>query len=558
MYDENLMSLGSKNKRGEISLNHLINFSFPVRQPLNAPISRVKKKSNFAPFNKEKFVNANFRFVLEAEKDYSVYLGDADVSIQWEDIEQVLEVSAKPQNCPICLSPPVAAKITKCGHVYCFPCILQYLHLSESNTAMKWRECPICQELICARDLKSTVALTTSQNVDGVVYGKGIPRVLELRLMKRDMSSTVVLPRSEYDRWANTSNIGSGKVIPPSSENLEAYVFSKLIISSPSYIISEILKPELSELKKLEAEKVQDEEDIFSMTGMKADCGVCFAQLALEDVLSSDGQQIYLHPLDIKILKLQFGTYSSFPDTITVELISVQESTVTEDLRKRCKYLSHLPISCDITFCEVDLTGVVEEKTLDYFDRELSERINRIRSKNFNESGKQKTLVTSYPDLKSNSYQDESYSNTPYLYSVPPSTIDVNDEFEFPVFPSKSSVPSDSHHYHQFIDAEDQNYSSEDDIPRNDIPLSKSCAPISFAKIASTESSKKSNSPGNRNYSRDYDDHVDEYVGWTLDLEDSLDSIAGGGAGSQAKIKGKKKKNKNMVVVSNGGARGRT
>ena len=31
-------------------------------------------------------------------------------------------------HCPICLEPPVAARLTKCGHVYCWPC-LQVPHL---------------------------------------------------------------------------------------------------------------------------------------------------------------------------------------------------------------------------------------------------------------------------------------------------------------------------------------------------------------------------------------------------------------------------------------------
>ena len=30
---------------------------------------------------------------------------------------------------PICLDPPVCARITKCSHVFCYPCILHYLSL---------------------------------------------------------------------------------------------------------------------------------------------------------------------------------------------------------------------------------------------------------------------------------------------------------------------------------------------------------------------------------------------------------------------------------------------
>ena len=53
-------------------------------------------------------------------------------------------------SCPICLDVPVAAKITKCAHVYCWPCILHYLSLSEKA----WAKCPICFDAIEEKDLK--------------------------------------------------------------------------------------------------------------------------------------------------------------------------------------------------------------------------------------------------------------------------------------------------------------------------------------------------------------------------------------------------------------------
>jgi hypothetical protein len=85
---------------------------------------------------------------------------------------------------------------------------------------------------------------------------------------------------------------------------------------------------------------------------------------------SVDGQHYYLHPLDIKILKHEFDEYDKFPSKITVKAWSVQESTMNEDLRKRCKYLSHLPLSCDVNFCEVDLSSVVSNETLNVFESE--------------------------------------------------------------------------------------------------------------------------------------------------------------------------------------------
>jgi len=83
---------------------------------------------------------------------------------------------------------------------------------------------------------------------------------------------------------------------------------------------------------------------------------------------SADGSLLFLHPLDIKILKYEFKNYDLFPNQIHVKITAVRESTLTEELRKRCKYLGHLPLACDITFCEIDLKGIVSEETLNIFE----------------------------------------------------------------------------------------------------------------------------------------------------------------------------------------------
>lgn len=54
-------------------------------------------------------------------------------------------------SCPICLYPPVAAKMTRCGHIYCWACVLHYLALTDKPSQST---CPICYEVIKEQDLK--------------------------------------------------------------------------------------------------------------------------------------------------------------------------------------------------------------------------------------------------------------------------------------------------------------------------------------------------------------------------------------------------------------------
>ena len=89
-------------------------------------------------YNKEQYLQANCQFVVKSSGDYSVHLADPDTIVNWDLVEQVvLKTTASVPSCPICLYPPKAAKVTRCGHVFCWPCILHYLALSDHA----WRKC---------------------------------------------------------------------------------------------------------------------------------------------------------------------------------------------------------------------------------------------------------------------------------------------------------------------------------------------------------------------------------------------------------------------------------
>ena len=96
---------------------------------------------------------------------------------------------------------------------------------------------------------------------------------------------------------------------------------------------------------------------------------------------ASSGQAIFLDGLDIKILKAHFGTYENFPSTLTLAIEGREEGSMNEDLRRRCRYLSHLPTGSDIVFIESDLTSIVSAKVLESFSTALKLRRNKRRDK---------------------------------------------------------------------------------------------------------------------------------------------------------------------------------
>ncbi|KAI8335559.1 hypothetical protein BC941DRAFT_430640 [Chlamydoabsidia padenii] len=504
-------------KKGRVSLNHLLSFSFPERQQQPSYTPRRHKPTTYQPFNKERFVNANFRFVVKPFGNYLANIIEPDSSFDWDNIEQVLITGEEALSCPICLSPPTAARVTKCGHAFCLNCILHYLDLREPKK--RWRKCPICWESVYAKDLKSvrsvhpfavsrptqssttessssslngttitSTTTTTATNFINVTEGDTV----ELCLMQRSSKSTLALPLSDtwpidddlYNKHQHRGDTTS-LTLMPWHFTPNVMLFGRFMLASPDYLLMENdrdireLKSALKDAKEwgstedmpfieaglrqlgLEAEAIgamysnkslenavqaaehlleqaktrqslysrqhQQKEDtiVKSSTAPQIidrpsdpvnedDIPEAYKQHHLQragtdDTLSltttttgsnttinqqrqlqqhqrqspttefyfyqaKDGQHIYLHPLDIRILKYEYGDYQNFPPVLQVKTRGVEETTLTEDIRHRCKYIGHLPLACDVTFIEVDIKPLVSKQTFNHFQGELKMR----------------------------------------------------------------------------------------------------------------------------------------------------------------------------------------
>lgn len=89
----------------------------------------------------------------------------------------------------------------------------------------------------------------------------------------------------------------------------------------------------------------------------------------------------YLAPLDIRILKSAFGNFASFPSTLLPRVERVYGQTMDDDLRKKTKYLSHLPHGCEVGFLECNWTDVVSPEILLQFKGDIEKRRKKNRDK---------------------------------------------------------------------------------------------------------------------------------------------------------------------------------
>ena len=85
---------------------------------------------------------------------------DPSAIVEWKDVIEVVYTqpkelsSSQKTQCPICMEPAgfmVAPRVTKCGHLFCYACLLQYLDFEKQYA---WKKCPLCAESIYKRDIR--------------------------------------------------------------------------------------------------------------------------------------------------------------------------------------------------------------------------------------------------------------------------------------------------------------------------------------------------------------------------------------------------------------------
>jgi hypothetical protein len=93
-------------------------------------------------------------------------------------------INSEDVQCPICLenlSQMVTPRITKCGHIYCWSCLLQYLAYDKEKN---WKRCPLCFDPVYKNELRN---INISQ---GKYYKEG--DLIKFNLMVRNKSNIIL------------------------------------------------------------------------------------------------------------------------------------------------------------------------------------------------------------------------------------------------------------------------------------------------------------------------------------------------------------------------------
>ena len=419
-------------RRGQTSITHLLdNYHAPMLVPgmdNYHTFARTYRRnphwgSGYRPADKQRYVRANYRFIVSPDGSYSTIASDPDAQIDWANVLQVIASSqSQTTSCPICLSDPVAPRMAQCGHIFCLPCLIRYHH-SETNEDVdshipphkrRWRKCPICEDRIQLSDVRPVRFYAGQESP--------LPRPgddVVLRLMVRSASSTLAMPRE-----GGTEVLDVGDDIPwQYAANVMDY--GRVMKANGAYMVVQY-DEEIAALEKQEKE----DECMFGSDGewtQKAIKAIQNAKEAIKDLGKQDhpttppggvsdedshhhhqdhanvpsgpkgrGKQaagpdfffysapphLYLSPLDIRILKTKYGDFSLFPCTLLPRVEHISTGHVVDDaMRRRAKYLGHLPRGCLISFLECDWTDIVPGEILEQFADDIEKRRKRNRDK---------------------------------------------------------------------------------------------------------------------------------------------------------------------------------
>ena len=94
---------------------------------------------------------------------------------------------------------------------------------------------------------------------------------------------------------------------------------------------------------------------------------------------AADGRNAFLNPLNMAMIWRSFGsTPSTWPQQIEFRILEIEYITMTPELRKRFKFLQHVPVNTCVQLIEVELKApMIPDEVLKYFAPQLNQRKRR-------------------------------------------------------------------------------------------------------------------------------------------------------------------------------------
>lgn len=140
-----------------------------------------------------------------------------------------------------------------------------------------------------------------------------------------------------------------------------------------------------------------------------------------------DGQHIYLHAINARMLEMAYGSLGACPLTISGRIVEKEMGSMTEDLRKRLRYMQHLPVTCQFEVVEIVLDpSIIPAEIREIFQDQVEARRRRRQKRAREEMRREKKI---------NEEENRRWGRHPTPH------IRIASHHHFPIYGNESSPP---------------------------------------------------------------------------------------------------------------------
>ena len=453
--------LKSKKKYIDISNQIMLEFNYEnFEQETESFVPQVYKKENKITIENVNLLDqSHLRFLINPKADivkhYNSYKQKNFRNITWEDIELIYFYYNENYICPICLESKLCCPvISKCGHVFCYPCIISmYNYHTKFSENKNMPNCPLCKEKIkIYEDEKNCDIFKICRKIETKNYT--IEMKMKFNLILRDKKSQTLYNLIYDPLLTNWENNFRYKMRDIPDKQIPEFNFSRIFmanekimkeilneykttlielkndysstsdelkISSINECINEIdslIKKSKYDIKPKEENKNNEKNRInknkkineFDSDNSDIKIDIDYKKYCLF-YQEENGDIYYLDPLTMEILLSEYEDYNSLPTEIEGIILDISMNQVTSEFKSKYEYLNHLRIGSIIFFVEIDIDDLISSATKKKFNEKLKER-KRMRNLLKNQEKNYELFLTKKNSKLSEEEKDSTVSDS--------------------------------------------------------------------------------------------------------------------------------------------------
>ncbi|EAL49851.2 hypothetical protein KM1_311600 [Entamoeba histolytica HM-3:IMSS] len=307
------------------------------------------------------FIYSHFQFFVFPDTD----LSKSNVQnglLYSDDAVQLKYYTNEFPKCPICLEDVVMPRLTSCGHMYCWRCLLQFLVLCPAP-----HKCPVCNALIYSPFTICDIVIQPSIQLGDKITMQllKIPNGFTIpSLVPGETITSVPTSKCNNSRFYHVV-IEDDPLSVLAKESVKVILEMKKPQDDEYRLYYNMMKEELSDLKKEWNDRL-----IRKRYSINPKDWNYYYQDSL-------GRDIYLTSFNLSML---MENPTKLP-TFTSKILQIDEEDAGVGERKLIKSYQHIPRGTEIKLIEVDMNGLVNNSVMSKYIQIINKRSNARQRK---------------------------------------------------------------------------------------------------------------------------------------------------------------------------------